>query len=77
MPELENQAFIKGPDVLFSDKVPGLPNTPEKIYPLRERKSPKVPEGLCTLAGAIGKTERYATGQNKPPLSVEGIPHPS
>ncbi len=30
--ELENKASIKGPDVLFSDNVPGLRNTPEKIY---------------------------------------------
>ncbi len=30
--ELENKASIKGPDVLFSDNVPRLRNTPEKIY---------------------------------------------
>ncbi len=32
LPELENKASIKGPDVLFSDNVSGLRHTPEKIY---------------------------------------------
>ncbi|KAL1255543.1 hypothetical protein QQF64_013604 [Cirrhinus molitorella] len=40
-PEQENTASAVGPDVLCSYNVPGLPNTPEKRYPSRERKPPK------------------------------------
>ncbi|RXN18923.1 Transposon Ty3-G Gag-Pol poly [Labeo rohita] len=40
-PELENTASVSGPDVLCSDNIPGLLDTPKKRYPSRERRPPK------------------------------------